>query len=127
MRHPGVRWALASLAVVCTLVSAVSILGIWIYFFDNEGGEPGAATIFGSIPFWPLVPLVPLVAIAAAVVSYRRLWFFLIVAGLTLALLAGAVVTTMLTRAANAEKRQMLIMHESRGYIATGDAVPELK
>ncbi|MEM6257776.1 MAG: hypothetical protein AAGI37_05635 [Planctomycetota bacterium] len=117
MRHPSIKGILAALAFVCVAVSFVSSLGIWIYFFDHEGGEPGAQTIFGSIP---LLPGIALLAVAAAVGSYRSIRVFIVVASLTAILICGAVVTTLLSRAENAEqsKTQLVKMGQAESFKA---------
>lgn len=83
-----------TMVFLCILFS----LGIWISYYDNDGGEPGSETIFGSIPYWPLFGFLILVGMLACSVS-RRLFAALLV--LTLALFIWSFTLTQINRAEN--------------------------
>ena len=64
---------LVSVALHFGLANILFSLGIWISYFDNDGGEPGATTIFASITLWPLFGLL-IVAVGIACGFSRRVF-----------------------------------------------------
>jgi len=81
------------------IIAITSSLLIWIFFFDNDGGEPGATTIFNVLLIWPFFLIFVVIAATLCAIHPRStLWF----TALTTALFISAWITILISRAQNA-------------------------
>ncbi|MEM9916105.1 MAG: hypothetical protein AAF911_14210 [Planctomycetota bacterium] len=106
------------LGVFCVLASLI----IWIGYFDSDGGEPGASTIFGSLMLWPI--FLAFVVGGGALSGLSRRFFYLL--GLiTITLVIWAAIMVTLMRRENAAKRLQYSFLISSPEQETSDGQPE--
>ena len=85
---------------ISSILIILSSLMIWICLFDNDGGEPGAETIFRSIFLWPIFLIaIVMVGLRAA----TRPYIASIAAAAACIFLAVATVLTLRLRERNTE------------------------
>lgn len=115
-RIPVVYWRLLGcfLGSVMTFLCILFSLAIWISYFDNDGGEPGATTIFGSIPMWPLFGL-SIIAVGIACAFSR--WTFGVVFAVTLSLFIWSFVLIKDARAENQKKQEQRLNQPSQELV----------
>lgn len=87
------------MALLCIVFS----LGIWIYYFDNEGPEAGTTTIFGSVFLWPVFLLL---IVFGGIVGAASRWLFVALLTVTVILFAWVLPLTLITRAENQRQWQ---------------------
>lgn len=103
------------------LFCILCVLVIWISYFDNDGGEPGATTIFGSIPLWPWFGLL-IVAGGITCGFFRRVLLAVLV--LTLLLFAWAFTVVMMSRAENRRQWEQQREDTAQELVVTPLPVP---